>query len=369
MIDNKYLNNFSKISSLILTIYTIIAVFSYSNNFNYFGIDFEFFNYDVKYFILKVPMGILIFIFSIWYISIEDYFKINKNKIKLFYTRFFLSIIAMLISFTLLNLKNNVFYEEMNIIINFIKKINNFTLYVILNIIKNIFAFIIFNIVIIIWIYLVSSKKIIPSKNYILNSILKIIIINKKLNFNVLILIKKIKRYIFSSVKFHRFIDIVNKIFISIYIFIYAVNIFSVFIIIHYQLLSSINFIPKLNYPILKQENQEDKIILFKVNDKIFISDFYVDENNICTIYTKNYEIKKYENIKLENRTFKDVIIDKENLKKPNKNDEVKQEVTTENKIETTTQTTTEKTTGEQTKSTTENLTEETQKQDKREEI
>lgn len=141
-----------------------------------------------------------------------------------------------------------------------------------------------------------------------------------------------------------------------------------IFIIIEFFSLVNINY-SNLNYSILKQENQEDKIILFKANDKIFISDFYVDENNICTIYTKNYEIKKYENIKVENRTFKDVIIDKENLKKPNKNDEVKQEVTTENKIETTTKTTTEKTIGEQTKSTTENLTEETQEQDKREEI
>lgn len=135
----------------------------------------------------------------------------------------------------------------------------------------------------------------------------------------------------------------------------------AIFIFIEIFYLVNINI--NLEYSVLVKE---DKIILFKVNDKIFISDFYVDENNICTIYTKNYEIKKYENLKVENRTFKDVIIDKENLKKPNKNDEIKQEVTTENKIEIITQITT---TGEYPKSTTENLTEETQKQDKREEI
>lgn len=150
---------------------------------------------------------------------------------------------------------------------------------------------------------------------------------------------------------------------------------FIVFIITEVSYIFQFIYVPKTEYAILKEENEE-KIILFKASDSIFVADFKIDDNNnkdesddICTIYTKNYEIKKYENIKVENRTFKDVIIDKENLKKPNKNDEIKQEVTTENKIDTTTQTTTEKTIGEQTKSTTENLTEETQKQDKREEI
>lgn len=96
---------------------------------------------------------------------------------------------------------------------------------------------------------------------------------------------------------------------------------FIVFIFTEVSYIFQFTSVLKTEYAILKEEN-EDKIILFKAKDKIFISDFYVDENNVCTIYTKNYEIKKYEDIKIENVRFKDVIIEKEKLKRGVENEQ-----------------------------------------------
>nr|WP_317359421.1 hypothetical protein [uncultured Tyzzerella sp.] len=125
----------------------------------------------------------------------------------------------------------------------------------------------------------------------------------------------------------------------------------SIIIILGIEIIINIPIYAKyIEYGIIKQEDQENKIILFKAGDKIFLADFEIDDKGTkdditddeCTIYTKNYEIRKYEDIKVENRIFSDVIVDSKHTKEEAKKQATKTTIKTKTSTETTEQTTKE---------------------------
>lgn len=256
-----------KISSIVTIISSIISFVNYINKFKYYNINYEFFDYDIS--LRKVLLYFILFIIFYAGLYFDEIFKIEKSFLKVCFKTLLL-ILSMSLNILLIEIPEYLYNIDNAKELLYVIKI---PIEIMLNFINYILEF---NKIFILFLIIVVT--------YFLNKIKKLKII-----------------------------------LILIYVINFVLFLFAIFINFYYDFLCGTNNISQLNYSILKIENSEDKIILFKAKDKIFISDFYVDENNVCTIYTKNYEIKKYEDIKIENVRFKDVIIDKENLKEPNK--------------------------------------------------
>ncbi len=319
-----FLEIFPKLIPIVITLGTLISILRYTNLFYIFGINENFFIYDLS-FIMKDSFIHLFFIASL---------------ILVYMIRNIIFCIIMFIVFTFLNF----IY-----LFNNIKYYNN-VLYIIIGIL------IIF--LIIIYIKLLSSKnckKITEEFKEIIKSspLLIIIIIFLGVILGILYMVSKIINILVLSI----LIYILS--FILIYILknnihyiefkIWAIT--SIIIILGIEIIINIPIYAKyIEYGIIKQEDQENKIILFKAGDKIFLADFEIDDKGTkdditddeCTIYTKNYEIRKYEDIKVENRIFSDVIVDSKHTKEEAKKQATKTTIKTKTSTETTEQTTKE---------------------------
>lgn len=287
-----------------------LSLFQYIIKFKYYNISFEFFQYETKDLVFKVSIETILNLFMIAYMKlINTKFKVfEQNKFLLIFLYIYMYtnsfIIIKLLLEDILNFLN-IYQKQLDVVEKFLKDIFDYV-----NEIGYLKFYLIYFIIFLIFNMILCIKDDVENIN------------EKKLNIK------------------EKIILFFKNIFFKIYIFNWCLLFILLSIRFDIKFNNIYNKKVKLDYTILKQEQKEDKIILFKVGDKIFVADFDIDDkgtkdekDDICTIYTKEYEIRKYENIKVENRVFSDVIVDKEHTKEEAKEQVIKTKTKTSTEI------------------------------------